>query len=138
MKKTSAKPTREPTDYCRDFNEWPEQWMIVDADLKTGRDLLVSFTLFVRFLMDQGLAKKTITNHIHHLNLLGAEIVRSLNDGDDAQRKLTGNALILKYVDDETGPLLSFWDPNDNTERGYHLAFDATCRKLYKFIAPPL
>jgi hypothetical protein len=138
MKKTSAKPAREPADYCRDFNEWPEQWMIVDADLKTGRDLLASFTPFIRFLMDQGLAKKAITNHIHHLNLLGAEIVSRLNDGDDAHRKLPGNALILKYVDDETGPLLSFWDPNDNTERGYHMAFDATCRKLYKFIAPPL
>ena len=111
--------------------------MIVDADLKTGRALLASFTLFVQFLMYQGLARKTITNHIHHLNLLGAEIVRSLNDGDNAHRRLPANALILKYVDHETGPLLSFWDPNDNTERGYHMAFDATCRKLYKFIAPP-
>jgi hypothetical protein len=138
MKKKSANPAREPADYCRDFNEWPEQWMIVDADLKSGQDLLAFFTPFVRFLMDQGLAKKTITNHIHHLNLLGAEIVRRLNDGDDAYRKLPGKALILKYVDDETGPLLSFWDPNDNIERGYHMAFDATCRKLYKFIVPPL
>ena len=87
--------------------------------------------------MDQGLAAKTIKNHMHHLNLLGSEIVRRLNDGDESYRKLPGNALILKYIDDETGPLLSFWDPNDNAERGYHMAFDATCRKLYKFIAPP-
>jgi hypothetical protein len=136
MKRTFAKPAGEPTDYCHDFNEWPEQWMVVDADLKTGRGLLASFTLFARFLIGQGLAKKTITNHIHHLNLLGAEIIRSLNDDDHAHRKLPANALILRYVDEDTGPLLSFWDPNDPTELGYHMAFDATCRKLYKFIAP--
>jgi hypothetical protein len=135
-KRKSAKPASEPTDYCRDFNEWPQQWMVVDADLKIGQNMLASFTVFVRSLMDQGLAAKTIKNHMHHLNLLGSEIVRRLNDGDESHRKLSTIALLLKYVDDDTGPLLSFWDPNDNTERGYHMAFDATCRKLYKFIAP--
>jgi hypothetical protein len=135
-KRTSAKRTGEPTDYCRDFNEWPQQWMVVDADLKTGRDMLATFTVFVQSLIDAGLAAKTIKNHMHHLNLLGSEIVRQLNDGDESHRKLPGNALLLKYIDDESGPLLTFWDPNDNTEVGYHMAFDATCRKLYKFIAP--
>lgn len=135
-KRTSAKRTSEPTDYCRDFNEWPQQWMVVDADLKTGRDMLASFTVFVQSLINAGLAAKTIKNHMHHLNLLGSEIVRQLNDGDESHRKLPSNALLLKYVDDESGPLLPFWDPNDNTELGYHMAFDATCRKLYKFIAP--
>jgi hypothetical protein len=135
-KRTSAKRTSEPTDYCRDFKEWPQQWMVVDADLKTGRDMLASFTVFVRSLINAGLAAKTIKNHMHHLNLLGSEIVRQLNDGDESHRKLPSNALLLKYIDDESGPLLPFWDPNDNTELGYHMAFDATCRKLYKFIAP--
>lgn len=137
-KSRSAKPASEPADYCHDFNEWPQQWMVVDADLKIGRNMLALFALFVRSLMDQRLAAKTITNHMHHLNLLGSEIVRRLNDGDESNRKLPINALILKYVDDETGPLLSFWDPNDDTELGYHEVFDATCRKLYKFIAPAL
>ena len=117
-KQWTTKRMSEPTDYCRDFNEWPQQWMVVDADLKTGREMLVSFTAFVRSLIDAGLAAKTIKNHMHHLNLLGSEIVRQLNDGDESHRKLPANALLLKYVDDESGPLLPFWDPNDNTELG--------------------
>jgi hypothetical protein len=136
-KRKPAKPASAPADYCPDFNDWPQQWSVVDADLELGRNMLASFTLFVRSLMDQGLAAKTIKNHMYHLNLLGSEIIRRLHDGDESHRKLPNNALILKYVDDETGPLLPFWDPDDNTERGYHMAFDATCRKLYKFIATP-
>ena len=136
-KRKSAEPASEPTDYCPDFNDWPQQWSVVDADLKIARNMLASFTLFVRSLMDQGLAAKTIKNHMHHLNLLGSEIIRQLHDGDESYRKLLSHPLILKYVDDETGPLLSFWDPNDSTDEGSQKAFDATCRKLYKFIAPP-
>lgn len=137
MKRRTSAKRREPQDYCRDFNQWPRQWMVLDADLKVGADLLALFTIFVQSLMDQALAAKTITNHMHHLNLLGSEIIRQLNDGDELYRKLPTDALILKYVDDETGPLLSFWDPNDRTEESHQKAFDATCRKLFKFLAPP-
>jgi len=111
--------------------------MVVDADLKMGRDMLASFSAFIRSLMEQGFAAKTIKNHMHHLHLLGSEIVRQINDGDESHRKLPSDALILKYVDNETGPLLPFWDPNDSTEEAYQKAFDATCRKLFTFIAPP-
>jgi hypothetical protein len=40
-----------------------------------------------------------------------------------------------EYVEkDEGGPLLSFWDPNDETDLARNMAYDATCRKLYKFL----
>jgi hypothetical protein len=49
-------------------------------------------------------------------------------------RTLSPRELILHYVDDEGGPLLSFLDPNDKTDLAHHMAYDASCRKLLKFV----
>ena len=35
---------------------------------------------------------------------------------------------------EEGGPLLSFLDPNVKAELAQHMAYDATCRKLLKFV----
>jgi len=136
-KKNAAKKFESPTDYHHDFLEWPRDWMESEKDLKIGKDMLNSFTPFIKSLIDDGLAAKTIKNHMANLCLLGSEIIRRLNDGDAAYRKLPTNRIVLEYIDDQHGPLLSFWDPNDSTELAYLKAFDATCRKLYKFISPP-
>lgn len=137
-KKTkTSKRDGQPTDYLSDFAEWPKKWKVVNKDLKIGNGMIESFAVFIKSLIADGLAKKTIKNHMQNLDLLGAEIIRRLNNGDSSYRKLSSNVLILKYIDDETGPLLSFWNPNDETELAYHKAFDATCRKLFKFISPP-
>jgi hypothetical protein len=136
-KKNAAKDNALFTEYFSDFSDWPSKWVEGDEDLKIGEGMLDSFAVFIKSLIAGGLAKKTIKNHMSNLDLLGNEIIRRLNDGDAAYRKLATNVLILKYIDDETGPLLPFWDPNDSTELAHHIAFDATCRKLYKFISPP-
>lgn len=136
-KRKSAKDNALLTEYFLDFNDWPSKWAEGDEDLKIGKGMLDSFAVFIKFLIASGLAKKTIKNHMSNLDLLGNEIIRRLTDGDAGYRKLATNALLLKYIDDETGPLLSFWNPNDSTELAHHMAFDATCRKLYKFISPP-
>jgi len=109
MKKTSAKPAREPADYCRDFNDWPEQWMVVDADLKTGRRPACLFYPLCRFLDGPGTRQENHPNHSTISICSDLKLSSAYNDGDASYRKLPGNALILKYVDDETGPLLSFW-----------------------------
>jgi hypothetical protein len=136
-KKKAAKDNVLRTDYLSDFNDWPSKWAEGDDDLKIGEGMLDSFAVFIKSLIASGLAKQTIKNHMSNLDLLGNEIIRRLNDGDAAYRKLATNVLILKYIDDETGPLLPFWDPNHRIELAHHMAFDATCRKLYKFISPP-
>ena len=73
-------------------------------------------------------------NHANHLFLLGREIIERLNDNDDDKRKLSPGDLILHYVDDEGGPLLSFWSPDIKSELTQHMAYDSTCRKLLKFL----
>jgi hypothetical protein len=83
---------------------------------------------------NQESAKKTIKNHGYHLSMLGGEIIERLNRDDEDNRKLPPRELILHYVDDEGGPLLSFFDPNVKAELAQHMAYDATCRKLLKFV----
>ena len=124
----------QPSDYCSDYLEWPKEWSVIDKDLVIGNQLLQLFTPFIEFLMKEGLSVKTIKNHITNLTVLGSEIIRCLNDGDEKNRKLTPKKLLLEYIDEDSGPLVSHWDPNDPTEEAYLKSLDATCRKLYKFI----
>jgi hypothetical protein len=100
--------------------------MGAEEDLAIGRGLLALFTLFIQHLIDEGFAKKTIKNHGYHLDSLGGEIVRSL-DGlhEGKNRTLSPRELILHYVYDEDGPLLSLLDPNDKTDLAYHMAYVA-------------
>ncbi len=137
-KKTkSLRLQSQATDYFSDLKKWPNEWMVIEKDLKIGIEMLELFTAFIESLVGDGLVKKTIKNHIQNLNLLGSEIIRRLNDDDSHFRKLPTYAILLKYIDGGEGPLLSFWDPNDPTELAYLKAFDSTCRKLNKFISPP-
>jgi hypothetical protein len=116
------------------MDEWPNDWMGIKEDLEIGRGLLALFIPFIQHLIDEGLAKKTIKKHGCHLGILGSEIIQRLNSLDEENRKLSPRELILHYVDEEGGPMLSFWDPNDKTELAHHMAYDATCRKLLKFM----
>jgi len=108
--------------------------MGVDEDLEIGRGLLGFFIPFIQCLIDEGYAKKTIDSHGSNLNILGGEIIRRLNKTDEDNRKLSPRELILHYVDEEGGPLLSFWNPDDITEYRKLMAYDATCRKFLKFM----
>lgn len=131
--KKSKKRTK-PSDYFSDIDAWPNEWMGVDEDLEIGRGLLGFFIPFIQHLIDEAYAKKTIDVHGSNLNILGREIMERLNETDEKNRKLSPRELILHYVDEEGGPLLSFWNPNDFTEYRKHLAYDATCRKFLKFM----
>ena len=108
--------------------------MRTSEDLAIGRGFLALFTPFIQHLIDEGLAKKTIKSHGYHLKMLGGEIIERLNQADEDNRKLSPRELILHYVHEEGGPLLSFLDPNVKAELAQHMAYDATCRKLLKFV----
>ena len=125
---------KDPSDYLSNIDEWPEDWMGVEEDLAIGRGLLGLFIPFIQHLIDKGLAAKTIKNHGYHLNMLGSEIIERLNQDDEDNRKLSPRELVIHYVDEEGGPLLSFLDPNIKAELARHMAYDATCRKLLTFL----
>jgi hypothetical protein len=132
--KKSTNDVKHPSDYFSNIDEWPEDWMGVEEDLEIGRGLLALFTPFIQHVIDEGLAEKTIKNHGYHLNMLGGEIIERLNQDDEHNRTLSPRELIIHYVDEEGGPLLSFLDPNTKAELSRHMAYDATCRKLLKFV----
>ena len=130
-----AKTNQTPADYFDDFLEWPTQWMISDDDLPVGQRLLTLFEPFINALVKEGRSAKTIRTHAAHLRILGAEIVRRLNEDDECNRTLPPKPLLLAYIEDEYGPLVRQWDPNVRAEEAHQRSFDATCRKLYKFIS---
>ena len=132
--KKNTNDTKQPSDYFSDIDELPSNWMGVEEDLKIGRGLLALFIPFIQHLIDQGLARKTIKKHGDHLSMLGGEIIERLNETDEENRKLSPRELILHYVEEEGGPLLSYFDPNIKAELAQHMAYDATCRKLLKFV----
>ena len=135
---TKARKKRQgsmtPADYFPRLDKWPENWMGVEEDLAIGRGLLALFIPFIQHQIDRGMAKKTIRAHGQHLAILGSEIIERLNQNDEENRKLSPRELILHYVDDEGGPLVSHWDINDFTGYRYHQAYDSTCRNFLKFI----
>jgi len=124
----------KPVNYFKDYCDWPKHWMESDEDLATGNALLVLFTPFIESLIKNDLSVRIIKNHMGNLSVLGGEIIRRLNDGDEKNRKLQPKELLLEYIDEEYGPLVHHWDPNNTTEESYLKSFDGTCRKLYKFI----
>lgn len=132
-KKKTAKKYEKPVDYFKNFYEWPKDWMGAEEDLIIGIALLTQFTPFIESLIKQGLAVKTIKHHMGNLAVLGSEIIRRLNDGDEKNRNLPPRRLLLEYIDDQHGPLVDHWDPNDSIEETHLKAFDSTCRKLFKF-----
>jgi len=132
--KNNTNDATHPSGYFSDIDEWPNNWMGVEEDLEIGRGLLALFLPFIQHLIDQGLARKTIKKHGDHLNMLGGEIIERLNEADEDNRQLSPRELILHYVEEEGGPLLSYFDPNIKAELAQHMAYDATCRKLLKFV----
>lgn len=129
-----AKNNPKSADYYGTFIEWPKQWMVIDEDLMIGQQLLTLFEPFIDALVKEGRSAKTLQNHVTHLKILGAEIIRRLNSGDEGNRTLSPKPLLLEYIEEEYGPLVYHWDPNDRIEEAYQKSFDATCRRLYKFI----
>ena len=125
-----------PSDYFPDIDEWPDDWMGIEEDLEIGRGLLALFIPYIQHLIDEGLARKTVKSHGYHLKMLGGEIIERLNQDDGDNRQSSPRQLILHYVDEGGGPLLSFLDPNIKAELAQHMAYDATCRKLLKFVTP--
>lgn len=135
--KKAVKVYQRPTDYFSEFSDWPAHWTIIDDDLAIGQSLMRLFEPFINSLIKDGRSVKTIKNHMAHLTILGAEIIRRLNDDDECNRTLSPHALLLEYVEEQYGTLVHYWNPNDRIEQAYQKSFDATCRKLHKFVSPP-
>lgn len=116
-------------ELCPDLTEWPQRWCFDETDIDFGRSVLEVLVPFLRHLLTTHLSQKTLASHRDHLWMLGGELVRRLYD-EPRLRKKPVAAVLLHYVDDEGGPLI-FPSITETQQR----AFDATCRKLFRFLS---
>lgn len=114
---------------CPDLANWPELWAIDHGDLAIGQRIVKSIQPFLLDLLQQGLTDKTLTRHRDHLQMLGGEIVRRHYEDTDLSQQ-SARQLLLNFVDDDGGPLM--WPRITESAQN---AFDATCRKLYRFLS---
>jgi len=78
-------------------------------------------------LVESGLSKRTIQNHVDNVWVLGGEIIRDLHE-DPSLRKVSAEQLIRNVVHEDGGPLIhNGWEDEQRS-------FDATCRKVYRFL----
>ena len=113
---------------CPDLHRWPQRWRYQDSDLPIGERLLECFIPFLVHLLGQPLSLKTLQRHRDHLWMLGGEIIRRLQEEPSSQQS-PPKQIVLQSIDPECGPLI--WPRISQQQQD---AFDATCRKLYKFL----
>lgn len=114
--------------FCPDLAEWPRSWRGEDSDVIIGQNIVELLKPFLVDLLRQGLADKTLARHRDHAWLLGGEIIRRRHD-DPALCKQPVETLLFNLIEEEGGPLI--WPRITESEQK---SFDATCRKLYRFL----
>jgi len=88
------------------------------------------FPAFIEHLASSSLSPKTIRGHVDNLWMLGGEIIRDLHYGPSL-RKRPADRLLRNAVHEDGGPLIH------NGSEEAQCSFDATCRKLHRFVAQP-
>jgi hypothetical protein len=126
---TAVEPCDASAVY-RDLDNWPRSWMGLEKDLPPGEELVVCFRPFIQHLASSSLSSKTIRRHVDNLWILGGEIIRDLNYSP-ALRKVAAQRLLREAVHADGGPLI-----HNGSEEEQH-SFDATCRKLHRFLSEP-
>jgi hypothetical protein len=116
--------------YCRDLDNWPRSWMGLDKDLPPGEALVICFRHFIEHLASSGLSPKTIRRHVDNLWSLGGEIIRDLHS-TPSLRKASADRLLSNAIHADGGPLVH--NGSEEAQR----SFDATCRKLHRFLSQP-
>jgi hypothetical protein len=113
--------------YCPDLKTWPNSWQIEPGDVAIGQRVVTALTPFLLDLLHHGLAGKTLARHRDHLWMLGGEVIGRRHDDADLCKRPVEDVL-FDLIEEEGGPLI--WP---NITESKQKAFDATCRKLYRF-----
>ena len=127
-RRTKPDSAQDLSAYCRDLENWPRSWMGWEKDLPPGARLVACFRPFKQHVVDSGLSRKTICRHVDHLWLLGGEIIRDLNQTPSLTR-VEVDRVLRDRIHEDGGPLIP------NGSEGEQRSFDATCRKLHRFLA---
>ena len=113
--------------YCPDLENWAQSWCCEERDLVPGQRIVAFLKPFLLHLLHQGLTAKTLRKHRDHLWMLGGEVIRRRHENSNLRRVAVERATFA-LIQGDGGPLI--WPPISELEQD---AFDATCRKLYRF-----
>jgi len=127
VNRTASPAPRDASVYCRDLEGWPRSWMGLEKDLPPGEALVACFRPFIQHLANAGLSSKTVRQHVDNLWSLGGEIIRDLHY-DPSLRKKPTDRLLRNAIHEDGGPLVH------NGSQEQQRSFDATCRKLCRFL----
>ena len=114
--------------YCPDLGNWPQSWSYEERDLVPGQRIVEFFKPFLYDLLAKGLVAKTLRKHRDHLWMLGGEVIRRRQENPYLRRLLV-EKVTFALLEEEGGPLI--WPRITEQEQN---SFDATCRKLYRFL----
>lgn len=109
------------------LDEWPRSWHVVPGDILVGEQILQLFTPFLLHLLEQGLAKATVSRHRDNLWTLGGELIRCRYEDDGLANKPV-KAALRQLIEGGGGPLM--WPRITEAQQD---SLDATCRKLDRF-----
>ena len=123
-----AAHTTTLAQYCADLAQWPQRWQIDEQDIAVGQHIVEFLTPFLLHLLNEPLATKTLHRHRDHLWMLGGELIARRHEDDNLKKMPVGKA-IAELIEEDGGPLI--WPGITEAEQ---TSFDATCRKLYKFL----
>ena len=100
--------------------------MGLEKDLPPGEHLLTLFRPFLEQLAASTLSPGTIQKHVDNVWALGGEFIRDLHNDPSLRRRPVDQVLfrMIEY----NGPLL--YHGGEDQQR----SFDATCRKLRRFL----
>lgn len=114
-------------DVDRIIKAWPKSWAGAKADEVFGEKLLVELRPFVASLVAKGYAKRTLDRHLENLFLMGGEIIREVSSNEEYAAD--PGEVLRNSVDEEGGPLCQHLYTEEQQQ-----AYDATCRRLHKFL----
>jgi hypothetical protein len=121
-------PAMTLAQYCPDLQTWPHRWQYDEHDIPIGHEIVECFSPFLLNLLSSDLTKKTLRRHRDNLWLLGGELIRRRYD-DARLKKMPARQAIAELIDEGGGPLISSGISETDQD-----SFDATCRKLHRFL----
>jgi hypothetical protein len=116
--------------YVPDLQNWPASWGFEDKDIPPGQALVDVFAPFLQHLVAHGYARKTLNRHRDHIWMLGGHLIEVRYE-NPAVAEMDARTLVLDQIDQSGGPLIS-----RHLDEDAQCAFDATCKKLYRFLCP--
>lgn len=117
--------------YCPDLDQWSRSWSYEARDVPPGLQMVDCFKPFLSELLSSNLSRKTLRQHRDNIWALGGEVIRQLQI-DSGLRRRPIEQVVLNLIGDDGGPLLSH-----GRSEAEQRSFDATCRKLFRFLTNP-